>query len=476
MMHDLGFQQHDRMLLNQDQKGPIQIGLGDSAGDVPPAYAAYDVPPPSPSPHTTHRTATRRASSATVAPSPNPVMGPSSVPPRCNSAFVSRPPVLNAGQASSASPPSFDGTPSSPGSSSLVPQRPRDRKNASWLSHLPFVSSFSAKRIRNSVLSVVSDLVVPSPRKRIKEQKSPHEILASLAETCAEHKLCLSTILQEASIAEHTPMYWAIIYDRQALLEALLVYSRPLSIQTISDIRRACLIGSNQPLFHALRVCSPPFHRTDGIQVPSVRTASDTLILGGRPLDEIFIQQMSDQGFVVIFQIPLWQKRITAIGQVSMEFIVAGRMWSVTFFSTDPSLPVAASVKSKRSMNTWHVILSLLESSAPTFFDSRLVVDPPTNTDSTQTPRPRDPAPSTTVRSRDRQPRSRSSTYDCNYNGAYPRSSRNPEASLTSEEDPSSAQPPASTSVGTPPPIFIHLGAGKRKLSCRAESGEPPSA
>jgi hypothetical protein len=67
-------------------------------------------------------------------------------------------------------------------------------------------------------------------------------------------------------------MYWAVVKYREELLVALLVHSRPLTMQTISDIRRACLVNSNQVLFHALRVRRPPFHRTEGIQVPSLRT------------------------------------------------------------------------------------------------------------------------------------------------------------------------------------------------------------
>ncbi|KAG6382201.1 hypothetical protein JVT61DRAFT_852 [Boletus reticuloceps] len=183
-------------------------------------------------------------------------------------------------------------------------KRPRARKNISWLSLLPFVSSISAKRVRQSVLLIVGDLVVLPFRTSNEEQRNAHEILASVVETCAEHNVSLSTVLQEAFIADHTPMYWAIVNYRQELLVALLVHSRPLSIQSVSDIRRACLVTSNQALFHALRTCRYPFHGTDGIQAPSLRTgmfhplanflrnsanmlvASDNLLLGNRPMDE----------------------------------------------------------------------------------------------------------------------------------------------------------------------------------------------
>ena len=53
--------------------------------------------------------------------------------------------------------------------------------------------------------------------------------------------------------------------------------------------------------------------------------ASDNLLLGDRPLDEIHIQRTNDQGFVVSFDIPLWQRRMKVIGQVSIEFIASGK-------------------------------------------------------------------------------------------------------------------------------------------------------
>ncbi|KAF8131805.1 hypothetical protein EV363DRAFT_1479243 [Boletus edulis] len=282
-------------------------------------------------------------------------------------------------------------------------------------------------------------------------------------ETCAEHKVSLSTVLQEAFIADHTPMYWAIVNYRQELLVALLVHSRPLSIQTVSDIRRACLVTSNQALFHALRTCRYPFHGTDGIQAPSLRTASDNLLLGNRPMDEICIQQASDQTFVVSFDIHLWQKRMKAVGQVGFEFIASSRIWSVTFFSTDPGSPVAASGKSRRGTNAWHVMISLMESSSPTFFDSRLVVD---------VPLPLAPEPIQTPRLRE----ARSTT--------FPSSTRNPLPPFLEDRCPSFNLPPPThplrcslssprSSTATTPPISIQLGCGNRQLGRRASAREP---
>jgi hypothetical protein len=254
------------MLSIQDQKSdvePIRDSHDESTSDLPPAYDALSL-------HYSANHSTNHYTSPSAF--PGPVAGPSSDPHKSDSPSYN-PPVLNVDKSLPPHPLPLGGTPSPPKNASpTLPQRRRARKNTSWLSLLPFVSSFSAKRVRQSVLSIVSDLVVPPSRVSNEEQNNVHEILASVAETCAEHKLSLSTILQETFIADHTPMYWAIVKYRQELLVALLVHSRPLTMQTISDIRRACLVNSNQVLFHALRVRRPPFHRTEGIQVPSLRT------------------------------------------------------------------------------------------------------------------------------------------------------------------------------------------------------------
>ncbi|KAH0828877.1 hypothetical protein J3R83DRAFT_2264 [Lanmaoa asiatica] len=432
----------------RDQKSDVEPNLDSaSAGDLPPAYDALSI----------HQSPNHNANRSSAFPGPD--AGPSSGLSGLDSARLN-PPVLNIDKSLPSCPSSDNNTPSSPRNASpALAQRPRARKNTAWLSHLPFVSSFSAKRVRQSVLSVVSDLVVPPSRVGSGEQKNVYELFASIAETCAEHRLSLSTILQETSIAGHTPMYWAVVNYRQELLLALLVHSRPLSIPTISDIRRACLVSSNQALFHALRVRRPPFHRTDGIQVPSLRAASDNLLLGHRPLDEIRIQQTSDQVFVVSFDILLWQRRMKAIGRVGIEFIASGRMWSVTFFSTDPSSPIAMSGKSRKGTNTWHVMVNILESSPPTFFDSQLVVDvPPLVSKSIQIPRLREARSTPFLPSRDKQDKSRSSMNDYNSDReAYLR-----RGSLSS--------PRSSTAI--PSSVSIRLGSGNRKLAHRTGSGD----
>ncbi|KAI6098352.1 hypothetical protein EV401DRAFT_1879335 [Pisolithus croceorrhizus] len=255
-------------------------------------------------------------------------------------------------------------------------QKNRQRHSSSWLSFLPFTSAHSAKQVRQSILTIVHDLAVPPSHSNLGSPPDAYEILASCSNTCAEHKLSLSEIVQELSIADHTPMYWAIVNYREALLIALLTFAEKLGSVAVSDIRRACLVSSNQPLFHALRTKRPPFHGIHGLRVPSLHAATESLLLGSRPPDEVRVQESGQDGaFTVGFDVILWQRRMRAVGRTSVEFIVSGRMWRITFFSTDaPSLNGA---RGKLNRDTWHVMVTLLESSPPTYLDARLIVDVP---------------------------------------------------------------------------------------------------
>ncbi|KAH7919659.1 hypothetical protein BV22DRAFT_1133680 [Leucogyrophana mollusca] len=82
----------------------------------------------------------------------------------------------------------------------------------------------------------------------------------------------LSALLQEASIAEHTALYWTIVLEphltpchtsqthtpqatpshRTDLLPAILHHTTPLTPLTISNLQHACLVASNQVLSAAL--------------------------------------------------------------------------------------------------------------------------------------------------------------------------------------------------------------------------------
>lgn len=159
-----------------------------------------------------------------------------------------------------ASPASSSNTP--PSSTQVPPTRPSQlcpptiAPSYSWLSLLPFTSSRTSKQVRQTILSLVRDLVLNT--------HSPSaDILSSCASACKSHSLSFSALLQEPSIEDHSAIYWAIVNrkDDEELLKALIGHAAPLSQASVSDVRLACLATSNQGLFQALRCRREPFEK-----------------------------------------------------------------------------------------------------------------------------------------------------------------------------------------------------------------------
>ncbi|OAX35743.1 hypothetical protein K503DRAFT_696439 [Rhizopogon vinicolor AM-OR11-026] len=238
----------------------------------------------------------------------------------------------------------------------------RKSGQSSWLSRLPFTSSRNTKQVRQSVLALIHDLVVSPPA----TLTDAHEILASCAESCSAKNLSLSALLQEAVVAGHGPIYWAIVNYRPSLLDALLTHAMPLTPATLSEMRNACLVASNQVLFHSLRL-------RVGLCASGLRTA-DKLLLDLRPPDDVHVEQGRNGAFAATLDIAMWQKRIRAVGSVSVEFIASGRIFALTFFTTDRPQPNS---KSKRAVGSWNASLSVLEHSMATYVDAVVVIDQP---------------------------------------------------------------------------------------------------
>ncbi|KAF7308865.1 hypothetical protein MKEN_01086400 [Mycena kentingensis (nom. inval.)] len=243
-----------------------------------------------------------------------------------------------------------------------------------WFS-LAFPSP-TTRHVRATVLGLVKDLVKLPPADHTVVAVN---ILRSCAEACAANSLSMSSLLQERSVEGHTPLYWAVIKRPTELtivngdgttfdlLSALLALSAPLTPATISDIRVACIINSDQALFQRLRN-TPDF---------APLSATDALLLdAAAPPDDILVEEDvsgSDAAaapFAVDFTIMQFQKRMRIGGAVQLEFIARGRLWQLRFgvskedFGSD-GMPCKG---------TWYVSLSLLEQSTPTWVDARLLV------------------------------------------------------------------------------------------------------
>lgn len=198
----------------------------------------------------------------------------------------------------------------------------------SWFN---FTASRTEKDVKCTVLGLVRDLV----REHHSDSSAPAGILQSCAAACEAHSLSLATILQEKSIENHTPLYWAIVKRKPDeelkedstipdLLIALLSHATPLTRSTITDIRHACLITSDQRLFQRLRM-SPEFATVSG---------TDQMLLGVTlPHDEIEVEELpGEEGdFVVHFVIPHFQKRMMVTQEIVLEFIARCTFISLPF-------------------------------------------------------------------------------------------------------------------------------------------------
>lgn len=224
-------------------------------------------------------------------------------------------PILTCTPGASSPPPIIK----SPSSSSNL--KGKGRANNSWFN---FSASRTNREIHATVLGLVRDLV----REQHSNSTASLGILESCAEACASYDLSLSALLQEKSIENHTPLYWAIVKrppdgeeDETAipdLLTALISYASPLSPQTISDVRHACLLTSDQLLFQRLRM-SPEFSPLSG---------TDEMLLGATiPPDGITVEDMpGDEGaFAVNFEIVHFQKRMLVSKRIELDFIGRGK-------------------------------------------------------------------------------------------------------------------------------------------------------
>lgn len=207
-------------------------------------------------------------------------------------------------------------------------------------------------------------------------------MLDSCAEACQANNVSFSDVLQEKSIEGHSSLYWAIVKrpnisdksdggrrsedgrTQPDLVSALLSFAEPLTDDTISEIRRACLDTSDQALFQRLRQ-SPAFAPLSG---------SDKMLLGVTvPPDEVEVEDVAgDEGaFVVRMNLVMFQKRMRVTKKIEIEFLARGRIWKFSFFISDRAVYGGQ----WHDKGVWLVALSLLEHSPPTWLDSRLIIE-----------------------------------------------------------------------------------------------------
>ncbi|KAJ3760948.1 hypothetical protein EV360DRAFT_68274 [Lentinula raphanica] len=199
------------------------------------------------------------------------------------------------------------------------------------------------------------------------------------------YRLCLRTNIKDKTSLE--------------ILSLAMVYAVPPSPARLNVrcIRRACMVQDNQPLFEYLRslpeyrdakpyhevyLTKPDMHYLDRVEVqpriiPARRLTSNSDIQGSGRHQACFTAQ---------FSIPMFQARIRAMDEVTVEFIAQGRMWALTFckstvdtFPGKPRFPWRRDSRAATDLSAssqWEVKLCLREESDPTPVQANLAFSP----------------------------------------------------------------------------------------------------
>lgn len=269
-------------------------------------------------------------------------------------------------------------------------QQSKQKPRTTWLDS--FRLSQQAKDVRATVRSIVRDVV--------KEPKTPASLglLESCADACSSNNLSFSEILQDSSIEGHPAIYWAIVKRPSPndfeLITSLMSYSAPLTMETMTEVRLACLHVGDQALFQCLWR-SPEYGALSG---------ADRMLLGvSSPPDTIDVEEQPGQDgpFVVRLTIVQFEKRMKVSGEIAFEFIARGtslphiglsssshpryhvfhtfglvfffsplgRIWKLKFHVTKNDLT--------HQPGPWAVMIQTLEQSPPTHLDARVVIKEP---------------------------------------------------------------------------------------------------
>jgi len=209
--------------------------------------------------------------------------------------------------------PSSPSTPSPTSTAGPPLQQVKPKSRTTWLDS--FRLSPQAKEVRSTVRSIVRDVV--------KEPKTPASmgLLESCAGACSSNNLSFSEILQDPSIEGHPAIYWAIVKrpspDDFELITSLMSYSAPLTVETMTEVRLACLHVGDQALFQCLWR-SPEYGALSG---------ADRMLLGvSSPPDTMDVEELlgQDGPFMVRLTIVQFEKRMKVSGEIVFEFIARG--------------------------------------------------------------------------------------------------------------------------------------------------------
>ncbi|KAH9067514.1 hypothetical protein EDB87DRAFT_1552418 [Lactarius vividus] len=190
-------------------------------------------------------------------------------------------------------------------------------------------------------------------------------VLKECNQICANGGLDLSFVLQEPLIDGRPPVYWAILNRPvttsqnsdaalHALVLSLLVTGQPLKETTITSIRLACMLTSNNTLLQHLFWHFPalsPLSRSDIMLLSSA---------GGGDVVDVNETQDGTGTFVARIQIRRFRLRMRVSKLVKVEFVTSDRIWTVTFSVSSQNAAI-------RSESLWLLSLGLADHSTPTW-------------------------------------------------------------------------------------------------------------
>ncbi|KAI9454952.1 hypothetical protein F5148DRAFT_984898 [Russula earlei] len=218
----------------------------------------------------------------------------------------------------------------------------------------------------------VRTFVVELLRGRLPPDHERDAILSACAQACEGEGLDLSTVLQEMLIEGYPPIYWAIVNRAVAsessgmapdsLVFALLKACRPFSPATITAIRVACMMASDNTLLQRLFRSIP--------QLSHISTR-DALLLGpANEEDRVDVEEKRNGtgSWVASIKIPRFRLRMRVCQSVSVEFVASGRIWILAFSAKIDTSPEG------RSENRWFLSLELGDQSPPTTVNANLVI------------------------------------------------------------------------------------------------------
>ncbi|KAH9042896.1 hypothetical protein EDB83DRAFT_2318072 [Lactarius deliciosus] len=197
-------------------------------------------------------------------------------------------------------------------------------------------------------------------------------VLKECDQICANGGLDLSVVLQEPLIDGRPPVYWAILNRHvttsrngdaalHALVLSLLGTGQPLKETTITSIRLACMVTSNNTLLQHLFWHFPalsPLSRSDAMLLSSA---------GGGDVVDVDETHDGTGTFVARIQIRRFRLRMRVSKLVKVEFVTSDRIWTVTFSVSSQNAAI-------RSETRWLLSFGLGDHSTSTWVDGDFLI------------------------------------------------------------------------------------------------------